>query len=235
MKTSRKRGLGRRCMLACAMACLAIQAWAAPVEVTVPATASIYLAGETVSPSPDSGTLAPGVSLGANGGALLRFSSVTGEISLGGDFRGADGRVPGNTQIGPQGGLSGLIDTQRYFFLAGVFLGPDAPLPPAPAALDFSSNHDFASLAPVLAQVFFIGDGRTAGGDVQDFVVPAGATRLFLGFIDQYEVGLPPGSYIDNAGALRASFDVAAVPEPATWLLLGGVLPLVVARRRRTA
>ena len=40
------------------------------------------------------------------------------------------------------------------------------------------------SLSPQLQQPFFIGDGRTTDGAPQEFVVPDGATRLFLGAMD---------------------------------------------------
>ena len=35
--------------------------------------------------------------------------------------------------------------------------------------------------------MFFIGDGRTTSGTVQQFIVPPGATRLFIGKMDGYE------------------------------------------------
>lgn len=59
----------------------------------------------------------------------------------------------------------------------------------APEALDFgtAAKRDFNSLSPKLRQPFFIGDGRTSSGEVQQFVPPAGATRLFIGTMDEYE------------------------------------------------
>jgi hypothetical protein len=81
--------------------------------------------------------------------------------------------------------------------LLGVFLGPDQPnLTPPPAALDFTTQaaRDHLSLRPLLKQVFFIGDGRTSDGRVQEFIPPAGATRLFLGTMDEW-------SWNDNIGA----------------------------------
>ncbi len=74
--------------------------------------------------------------------------------------------------------------------LVGVFLGPDMPDPSkTPSRLEFDTDQkrDFNSLAPKLNQTFFIGDGQTGDGVKQQFIVPEGATRLFLGMMDQYE------------------------------------------------
>jgi hypothetical protein len=74
--------------------------------------------------------------------------------------------------------------------LVGVFLGDGQPnTSAAPANLDFSSpgSRDFLTLAPQVKQTFFIGDGTNSGGMKQGFVVPAGATRLYLATWDFYE------------------------------------------------
>jgi Flp pilus assembly protein TadG len=70
-----------------------------------------------------------------------------------------------------------------------VFLDDNTPSGAAPASLNFStdSSRDFSTLSPKLNQVFFIGDGRRANGDIQQFVIPSGATRLFVGTMDSYE------------------------------------------------
>ena len=68
--------------------------------------------------------------------------------------------------------------------LVGVFVN-GTPSGVAPATLDFagdavSTGLDFASLAPGLDQIFWIGDGLTGigTGSVQQFTVPTGATGL---------------------------------------------------------
>ena len=106
--------------------------------------------------------------------------------------------------------------------LIGVFLGPNQPsLGAAPSTLDFSSiGLGFSSLSPQLQQTFFIGDGLTgtASGNVQRFIVPSGATRLFLGTMDG-------GEWNNNSGA----FGVSTVPEPAEALFLAlGLIVLLV-------
>ena len=69
-----------------------------------------------------------------------------------------------------------------------------------PKGLDFDGSYGLAAFSPTLAQVFFIGNGRTAEGTLQRFIVPKGATRLFLGFADAYGFTGPPGYYGDNSG-----------------------------------
>lgn len=74
--------------------------------------------------------------------------------------------------------------------LVGVFLDDNPPnLTPAPENLDFSTpaSRDFAQLRPKLKQIFFIGDGLRSDGARQQFIVPAGATRLYLATWDFYE------------------------------------------------
>jgi hypothetical protein len=82
--------------------------------------------------------------------------------------------------------------------LVGVFLDDNQPnLTPTPAKnLDFSTSasRDFSTLKPDLKQIFFIGDGMNSNGQTQEFVVPQGATRLFLATWDFYE-------WNNNAGA----------------------------------
>jgi hypothetical protein len=75
--------------------------------------------------------------------------------------------------------------------LLGVFLSDAQPnLSGPPPRLDFNPATGFGlafnSLSPGLKQVFFIGDGLTGrgSGNAQKFIVPAGATRLFLGTTD---------------------------------------------------
>ena len=108
-------------------------------------------------------------------------------------------------------GKSGLKN--RMCSLVGVFLDDtDALASSPPAALDMTDNFNFHSLSPQLNQPFFIGDGLTDDGVVQDFHVPAGATRLFLGTHDGFD-------WRNNQGMFQVT--VWAVPEPSA---LGGIL-----------
>lgn len=150
----------------------------------------------------------------------------------------------------PYGGISGmkLFETvpadRRVMFLAGVFLTDAAPSGTAPASLDFSSTalgRSFSVLAPELQQTFYIGDGLTGtgSGSVQSFLVPDGATRLFLGFVDgSYFVG-GPDYYDNNVGSFSATFAIIPEIDPDAFAgvasLLVAALALVERRRWRAA
>lgn len=104
--------------------------------------------------------------------------------------------------IDPAGLVSGITSPDRIGYLAGVFL-PDAPVTsPPPFGLDLEGGYESERFAPLLQQVFFIGDGVTSAGRIRRFRVPDGATRLYLGYADAYGLVGPPGYYVDNSGAL---------------------------------
>ncbi|MGV2390090.1 MAG UNVERIFIED_CONTAM: PEP-CTERM sorting domain-containing protein [Microcystis novacekii LVE1205-3] len=100
--------------------------------------------------------------------------------------------------------------------LLGVFLDNSQPdLTPAPAPLDFSAiGLNFFVSSTSYGKFSYIGDGLTGTGSgaVQDFIVPTGATRLFLGQMD----GL---GWKGNTGSFTVT--VQAVPEPSTVFGLG--------------
>ena len=87
--------------------------------------------------------------------------------------------------------------------IIGVFLDDNKPTQgsAAPTSLDFSStaSRDFSVMQPKLKQAFFIGDGRNSSGEVQQFVPPAGATRLFIGTMDEYEWSNNVGGFFVTA------------------------------------
>jgi hypothetical protein len=84
--------------------------------------------------------------------------------------------------------------------VVGLFLDDQQPnkAGAAPEDLNFSTEQarDFSTLKPKLRQPFFIGDGRRSDGSVQTFVVPEGATRLFIGTMDGFEWNNNVGGYI---------------------------------------
>ena len=109
----------------------------------------------------------------------------------------------GGCNIREWDGASGIKHNYRMF-LAGMFLDDSYPSDSAaPVALDFTGAADFAELRPGLKQLFFIGDGLTGegSGEVQRFVPPAGATRLYIGFADAASFSGNPGWYNDNTGS----------------------------------
>jgi hypothetical protein len=205
----------------------------ASTVVDVLGTYDLYLAGQPDGTSccyfdnapAESPILAP-VSL--YNGETLTFSAT-----------GGASHEPGPLYATPDGDTSQTYDLHADYLtgisgpkgihlggLAGVFLGPDPTSEPAPAQL---SGTDFASIAPEIGQIFFIGDGLTGtgSGSIQTFIVPTGATRLFLGITDD-------GGYYDNGGEIVANITTlaSAVPEPSVWMMiLAGVALMGAALR----
>ena len=88
--------------------------------------------------------------------------------------------------------------------LLGVFLGETSPVgATAPAMLTHDANAP-VRLSPVLAPIFYIGDGRAgfadASGALLTFTAPPAARRLYLGIADGFD-GQPATMYGDNSGS----------------------------------
>jgi hypothetical protein len=195
----------------------------------ISAQAEIFGAGNAGLPD-GSGQAPPEFALPANA-SLLTMISVTGTITLnsGTGYNNPDGVLTSGGYYGPTisgstgytvatayGGISG-ITIPGGGALEGVFEPAAAPTGAAPASLNFTViGTSFSTLSPLLYQTFYIGDGLTGNGTgtVQQFVVPAGATRLFLGISDAPGFDGAPGAYSDNSGHFAASFQItSAVPQ----------------------
>ena len=161
---------------------------------------------------------------------------------------GPDGNGnPNSSSIGSFGGISGYRGTQGA--LVGVFLDAAIPVAGPPATLDFSLGGlgvEFLTLSPGLGQVFFIGNGVTAGNVFQEFTAPVGATRVAFGITDAFGFNGPPGAFDDNDGEYRIRIGINEdprnpvgggdpLPEPVTLGLMSlGLLGLGWSRRRKS-
>ncbi len=64
---------------------------------------------------------------------------------------------------------------------------------------------DYTSISPELKQVFFIGDGKRNDGTLQQIVVPAGATRFYLGMHDNINWANNSGYYFVTVNGTAAT------------------------------
>jgi hypothetical protein len=141
------------------------------------------------------------------GGATYEFS-VSGLANHGSTLPmfPADGEDLISHYLGAENGIADI--TAPFASLIGVFLGSNQPdQNSAPRSLDFRepADRDYLVLAPELKQPFFIGDGLTSSGAVQQVIAPAGATRLFLGVMDEYR-------WADNEGTFAVQVTRASPP-----------------------
>lgn len=175
----------------------------------VPGIANIFGAGHDQPPAPGGGGAGtpPPVWTVPAGTTTMAVTSATGRVKPipEWDWNGAGGGTRGATDVTSFGGISGLVHGGGGMFLVGVFLSDEALSGEAPERLDFTDQEDCEELSPEIGQTFFIGDG--AG---RRFMVPSGATRLFLGFVDGFFYTGEPGWYANNLGQLAVSVEFAA-------------------------
>jgi hypothetical protein len=191
-------------------------------NVTVPGTADLWLAGQLAGTilnggfaqndvAPANSPVLASTGLNMTAGSYLTFS-VTGSTTY-------EPGPPLSCQNTPPDGTGCENTSARSFFglstysgpidaLIGVFIGPGVPGGTAPTGLDFTTltAQSQGTISPLLNQVFFIGDGLTGNGtgSVQQFIIPAGATQLYLGSSDA------AGANYNNGG----SFSVAVSDVP---------------------
>lgn len=211
----------------------AAQSGSAPVDTKM----SIYLAGANTYTTPvfNGGGISPFlVALNAGIGRVLTVSATGTATFCGGGTCGTpgpDGPSIGNTNLNASGKISGILANSSGF-LAGVFLGAALPAS-APASLNFT-NLNFLSIAPLLGQQFFIGDGKTSTNVTQQFFVPDGADFLYFGIADGGSFMGNPDFYDDNVGTYTAQFAVTSTPEPSTIILMfTGLAAIGIVRRKR--
>jgi hypothetical protein len=205
-----RRSLLASVVLAGALALAASGSTASASVLDVPATADLFAAGLKAPPDlpGGGGTLPPVLRFAPRANQVLTFQQVNGDVTWGSDPFGPAGDPTMKTNIFALGGISGLV-APGWIFLAGVFLGPGPPAKPPPPRLRMDNAPRLITVRPKLQQVFYVGDGRSERGDVRAYVVPAKATRLYLGFLDAAGPAKPPGYYQDNDGSLKVSFSIA--------------------------
>jgi hypothetical protein len=178
------------------------------IDDNIPATANPYLAGmhdgsvasvNNPHNSPDyAGTPSNPrqspwqVNIPFNDNDALTFDSISGDArhDPGMSDYAPDGELDdiGTNTAGAENGISNLRAPINA--LVGVFLDEKEPnKTTAPEMLDFlpADKRNFTALQPKLKQIFFIGDGLNKDGVRQQFIVPKGATRLFLATWDFFE------------------------------------------------
>lgn len=146
---------------------------------------------------------------------------ITPGMPLNFSFSGNVSYLPGTGVSGPDGNTGFIVHNHLYTgfsggrehgksnltapitAVVGIFLNDAVPTSQGspPSDLDFSTSgsRDFATLSPELRQPFFIGDGkRDDGSTLQDFIIPDGATRLYIGVMDGQQ-------WSDNTGSFTTS------------------------------
>jgi hypothetical protein len=192
---------------------------AAPTSTMVSVTATDAIYGPGNSAMPNGGTMPP-VHVLPTGASIVTFPAVSGiwTISTGCGTGGPNGNsgCGFTSDISAYGGISGFRDATpgaAAGALVGLFL-PDATPTTPPPTVDFTGQHNLPSYSPLLGQVFFVGDGTTSGGALEQYHVPAGATRLFLGMADASSYHGMPDAYFDNSGTLSVGISVTLSGPP---------------------
>jgi len=221
-------------------ASLALAANAA--SVVVAGTSDPWLAGQ---PNGTSASLGDGIGDYAPAQSPVYAGTVTPGNTVTWSATGLVGNGAGEPQFGPNGDTAGTlygllshgsgaengisdINGIGVDALLGVFLGPGVPAGTTPAALTFGGGgglgFTYGSLSPLVDQVFYMGDGSA-----QDVIVPAGATRLFLGTMDGFGWDNNTGDFVVDLQNV-----VPSVPDAgSTVMLLGSALCLLGGLRRK--
>lgn len=189
----------RFALFSCAVWSMLLGQTPTTVRVIVPGTSNPYLAGMRPGTGARYGDRAPFqspvlVPLSIAGATAVTFEAI-GNVSHGPDWplEPPEGSRVMADHLSEHGisGIDAPIES-----LLGVFLADDRPdRTRAPKALRFDAEHrEFTTFSPELKQVFFIGYGHTASGTRRRYLIPAGATRLFLGTMDGF-------GWYNNTGA----------------------------------
>lgn len=201
--------------------------------VTVPAKANPYLAGMPLGTPARFNDSAPDESPVLVELPLLEATAVSFRASGGvdhGPFHPSHFDMPNGSAFtdhsgGAEHGIANIFAPINA--LVGVFLDderPDQSRPPKALNLR-RAGRNLVTVSPQLKQVFFIGDGSTKPGVTRRFLVPNGATRLFLGTMDGYSWWNNRGSFsvdvkIERAEVTSNMFSVDSQISFAEWACL---------------
>jgi hypothetical protein len=170
----------------------------AAAAITVPGTSNPFLAGASIGNSVSNGDTdsfsadaPPGISV--TPGQTFSVISVTGLVSNG----------PCCSLVGPNGG-AGIGSSP---FTANGFTALVSPYSNLPINSLIGVFYGPNQSDPGVDTVFEIGAGPAS------FVVPTGATELFLATVDGYQ-------WNNNEGAFTVTYSLGGVPEPAAWIVL---------------
>ena len=196
------------------------------VGLSVPGNSNPFLAGQpdgAATKSDSAPNESPVEALAVTPGDILIFGATGGTSYQGGNpFSPTDGSsfFPSASALGTAGYTTTITEGPRLGTglpintLVGVFLSDNVPVDPAPDSLVYEDGLDFELLTPGLRQIFYIGDGLTGNqeGIRQQFIVPEGATRLFLGSTDGF-------GWFNNSGQFFV--DICRLQNGSTGTVLG--------------
>jgi hypothetical protein len=232
----------------------------ASVLLVVPGTSNVFNAGQTVATGgatlpveqdfvPVVGNVltftGPGILLGqgiTEGSAAISACASPVCLTTMPDGNNLGSQAPATSINSSTSTISQIQYTGNEMFLIGVFLGATLPVSQVASIGDYGTGAvvtpSDAVYTPLLGQTFFIGDGTTGNqsGAVQQFVVPVGATRLFLGFADAMSFIGQSNMYNDNGGSLNVNLQIvpaASAPEPGSVAMMAlGLAALLIGRKK---
>ncbi len=173
-----------------------------PIAVSVPGNAQLALAGQVA------GTTFHGDSAPLNSPVQVNINLVPGQavqLTAAGAVGGANPDGSSSDSTGGSFGISQISAPGNS--LIGVFLGTTVNSSVSPPNVNYVAGaREVDVLTPMLQQPFFVGSGVTLGalgGNPRTIVIPAGATRLFLG-VTSYSTASLTGSFTATISIVTA-------------------------------
>jgi uncharacterized protein (TIGR03437 family) len=124
-----------------------------------------------------------------------------------------DGNIPLPDSRGPFGSLGGISGPAGALY--GVFLDNNTGSATPPPTLFYSEAalRNETAARPLIRQPFFIGTGATQNGVQKEFVIPPGATSLYVGvWLGRGNKAVYPGSFLVTAVPVGSAQPQPVVP-----------------------